>query len=254
MFIKELIDSKRYVTLITRPRRFGKSFNLSMLRYFFSPKEKDRNKKLFENLEIGKDHKFMEDYQGKIPVIYLTMKECSSNCYENFLSELRLMMQDFLDSYPEIKDEAVSKPVTRQRYEAILNGSASEAALAKSLADIMKIMERNYDHKVAVLIDEYDAPVFNIVSDESNNRMKILNFMSRFYGNAMKDNPCLAFALITGVHRIAKENLFSGFNNLSVSNVQNGVFSSYFGFTFNDVKNCYRFQFGKFLRKYEGMV
>ena len=132
-FIRQLIASKNDVTLVTRPRRFGKSLNLSMLRYFLTSVERERNRMLFRNLKISENKDFMEKYQGEIPTIILTLKNCAGNSYAEFLDNVRCMMQDFLNRHPEIAETVRKNPVRKQRYEGLLMATVSTVALKRSL-------------------------------------------------------------------------------------------------------------------------
>ena len=229
--IGDIIHTAVQVCLFTRPRRFGKTLNLSMLDAYFN--EKYTGNTWFDDLRIS-ELRPDDPMKNSFTVINLSMKDLKTNSYEDYLWKLGRKIGDIYDSFPEL--ERSEKISNRQRasYRDISMVSADEKTLQLSLFDLTRMLEAEYGRKVILLIDEYDNAVNEAGTEEL--RMKILDFMSEFLSPALKSNTSLAFAVVTGVMQIAKASIFSGLNNLYVNSVFDRGFDEYWGFTENEVR------------------
>lgn len=252
--IESLLDDSAGVTLFTRPRRFGKTLNMSMLNYFFNLKNKEENRKLFENLYISKS-KYMNQ-QGEYPVIYLSFKDIkalnSEKCYYLTRRLITYLYNEF-----EFLREKLNKKDLSDFDKVWLDEEGAD--WENSLKNLLRYLYEYYNKKVVVLIDEYDTP---IVSGYNNGYKKeVLDLYRSLYSTVLKSNAHLQFSVMTGILRIAKEGIFSGLNNLQVYNIFEKNFSEYYGLTeeevleglkyynleyeINDVKDWYDgYQFG----------
>ena len=230
-----LIDAmrrkERDVYLFTRPRRFGKTLNMSMLDAYFN--EKYKGNAWFDGLRISE---LIPDDPRKnsCTVIFLSMKDLRSETYEGFLRRVGLKMGDIYGSFPELKDSSRLDDRQKKSYHDVWMGSADDATLESSLCNLAKMLTAEHGHKVVLLIDEYDNAVNEAESDEL--RKRILGFMSNFLSSALKDNSSLDFAVVTGVMQIAKASIFSGVNNLYVNSVFDSGFDEFWGFTEEEVR------------------
>ena len=237
--IKELLDNWGKVNLFTRPRRFGKSLNMNMLRYFF---EYGCNSDLFEGLEISRETGYCEKYMGKFPVISITLKGVSAMEFAGAKAMLRTIIGNealrfiFLKDSPKLDDEEKSR--YRQLIAADPNGrqtySMTDDMLADSLHTLSSLLRTHYGQKVILLIDEYDVPLDKARYYGYYDEMVTL--IRNLLGQALKTNDSLQFAVLTGCLRIARESIFTGLNNLKVYSVTDIRFAPWFGFTSEDVK------------------
>jgi len=181
LLIKDLIQDGSKVLLFPRPRRFGKTLNMSMLRYFFSVRDQEKAKDLFKNLHISQYPEFME-YQGKFPVIFLSLKEIKKEDYESSLSGIRILIQRLFTRHEDLIEEI--SPGLRAYFERLLYGTASDVELAQSLKFLSEILEKKYRQKIWILIDEYDTPIHAAWEYGFYEKMK--SFMQGFLGAALK--------------------------------------------------------------------
>ena len=228
--IDRLLERKG-VYLFTRPRRFGKTLNLTMIDAYFNVRYKGNT--WFDGLRIS-ELRPDDSMKNSFIVITLSMKDLKTNSYEDYLWKLGRKIGDIYDSFPEL--ERSEKISNRQRasYRDISMMSADEKTLQLSLFDLTRMLEAEYGRKVILLIDEYDNAVNEAGTEEL--RKKILDFMSEFLSPALKSNTSLAFAVVTGVMQIAKASIFSGLNNLYMNSVFDEGFDEYWGFTENEVR------------------
>ena len=221
-FIENILEERSKVKLFTRPRRFGKTLNMSMLKYFFDVKNKEENRKLFENLEISKSEYFSE--QGNYPVISISFRNYDK---ENWETGFRIIKTTIANVYAENKflmDSLDKREL--QKFEDIWlekDGGDWEG----SLRNLVKYLYEYYGKKVVVLIDEYDQPIID--SYIKGYYDKAISFFKSFYGLVLKDNEYLEMGVMTGILRVAKENIFSGLNNLKVHTILDDKFTEYFG-------------------------
>ena len=231
-FIRQLIDSPREVTLITRPRRFGKTLTMSMLEYFFSIEKESQSRHLFDHLAIEQAGPEYMAQRGQYPVIFLTLKDIQNpswTTWERMLSFIRLFLAQVYDRYRYIREKADINEVQARLFDHVVQGQATEDELALSLTNLMAMVQRYYGRKVILLIDEYDAPIQQ--AWESGYYIGCIGFMRQFLSSALKTNNTLEFAVLTGITRISKESIFSGLNNLDVCSVLRNQYAEVFGFT-----------------------
>ena len=230
-FIEKILEERSKVKLFTRPRRFGKTLNMSMLRYFFDVKNKEENRKLFENLEISKSEYFSE--QGKYPVISISFRNYDK---ENWETGFRIIKTTIANVYAENKflmDNLDKREL--QKFEDIWL-EKDKGDWEGSLRNLVQYLYEYYGRKVVVLIDEYDQPIID--SYIKGYYDKAISFFKSFYGLVLKDNEYLEMGVMTGILRVAKENIFSGLNNIKVHSVLNKRFTEYFGVLESEVEKA----------------
>ena len=228
MLIEELLINRAPVTLFTRPRRFGKTLNMSMIKYFFDVKNKEENKKLFENLKIYNSEYMSE--QGKYPVIFISLKDLKGNTWEECLKRLKLFIFDLYVEFEYIREKM--NEWDKKKFEKVLY-EKEDADYIMSLKFLADSFYRYYGEKVIILIDEYDAPIINAFDKGYYN--EAINFFQTFYSSALKTNNSLKYGILTGITRIIKEGIFSGLNNLKVDTILNKKYSEYFGLLESEV-------------------
>ena len=226
--IEELLINRAPVTLFTRPRRFGKTLNMSMLKYFFDVKDKEENKKLFENLKVS-DSEYMSE-QGKYPVIFISLKDLKGNTWEECLKRLKLFIFDLYAEFEYIREKM--NEWDKRKFEKVLY-EKEEADYIMSLKFLSDSLYKYYGEKVIILVDEYDAPIINAFDKGYYN--EAINFFQTFYSSALKTNNSLKYGILTGITRIIKEGIFSGLNNLKVDTILNKKYSEYFGLLEDEV-------------------
>ena len=228
LLIDEMLMNKSKVTLFTRPRRFGKTLNMSMLKYFFDVKDKEENKKLFENLKVSNSEYMSE--QGKYPVIFISLKDLKGDTWEECLKRLKLFIFDLYAEFEYIREKM--NEWDKRKFEKVLyeNEDADYIMSLKFLADSLY---KYYEKKVIILIDEYDAPIINAFDKGYYN--EAINFFQTFYSSALKTNNSLKYGILTGITRIIKEGIFSGLNNLYVNTILSKDYSEYFGLLESEV-------------------
>ena len=234
LLIKELLDQSAVVSLFTRPRRFGKTLNMDMLRVFFE-KTQDDTSAFFRNRAIWKCGEEYREKQGKYPVIYLTLKDVRYSTWEETLFEINEIIREEFDRHGELSKSDRLSDKEKEKYRKIVSGGATEAELATSIRDLSRMLAKHYGESPVILIDEYDTPIQEGYSKDFYD--EIIRFMRNFFSSAFKDNKYIAYGFMTGILRISQESLFSGMNNLAVYTVLNTKFSSYFGFTPEEVKD-----------------
>ena len=228
LLIDEMLMNKSKVTLFTRPRRFGKTLNMSMLKYFFDVKDKEENKKLFENLKVS-DSEYMSE-QGKYPVIFISLKDLKGNTWDECLKRLKLFIFDLYAEFEYIREKM--NEWDKRKFEKVLY-EKEDADYIMSLKFLSDSLYRYYEKKVIILIDEYDAPIINAFDKGYYN--EAINFFQTFYSSALKTNNSLKYGVLTGITRIIKEGIFSGLNNLYVNTILSKDYSEYFGLLENEV-------------------
>ena len=228
LLIDEMLMNKSKVTLFTRPRRFGKTLNMSMLKYFFDVKDKEENKKLFENLKVF-DSEYMVE-QGKYPVIFISLKDLKGNTWEECLNRLKLFIFDLYVEFEYIREKM--NKWDKRKFEKVLY-EKEDADYIMSLKFLADSLYKYYGEKVIILIDEYDAPIINAFDKGFYN--EAINFFQTFYSSALKTNNSLKYGVLTGITRIIKEGIFSGLNNLKVDTILNKKYSEYFGLLESEV-------------------
>lgn len=230
--IKELLHNWGKVNLFTRPRRFGKSLNMSMLKNFFSL---GSDKKLFEGLKITEETALCEEYMGKFPVISISLKGINAGTYETACEMAARVMNEEADRYQYLLESDRLTQTDKERFEELLRRDMSEAALFGSLRELSRLLQKHHDQDVIVLIDEYDVPLAKAFENGYYEQMVIL--LRNMFEQVLKTNDSLKFAVMTGCMRISKESIFTGLNNLRVLSVSDVEFDEYFGFTDREVKD-----------------
>ena len=228
-FIENILEDGSKVKLFTRPRRFGKTLNISMLKYFFDIKNKDENRKLFENLEISKSEYF--EKQGNFFVISISFKNYDAESWESGFNTIKNEIKLLYNEFYLIRDNLNQSDLAD--FDAIWL-KKDNADWINSLFNLTRYLYEISGKKVVVLIDEYDQPIID--SYIKGNYEKCIAFFKAFYGKVLKDNNYLEMGILTGILRVTKENVFSGLNNLEVHTILDDEFTEYFGIMENEVE------------------
>ena len=237
-FIRQLIDTHSAVTLITRPRRFGKTLIMSMLEYFFSIDRKKESQGLFSGLLVEKSGTAYMKHLGAHPVIFISLKNISGDTWESIVNSLRLALADLYSGFNYLAQSADVEDSLKIYFQKVIYEKATQDELAVSLLRLTKMLHQHYGKPVILLIDEYDAPIQQ--AWEQGFYEEGIRFMRQFLGSVLKTNSSLDFAVLTGVLRIAKESIFSGLNNLDVCSILRDKYSDVFGFTPQEVAQLTR--------------
>lgn len=232
LLIKEFLDRKTLVTLFTRPRRFGKTLNMDMLRVYFE-KTKEDTSVYFKDKAIWKMGKEYTKHQGKYPVIFLTFKDVKFDSWKTTLEKIKGLLQEEFGRHIELLDSEKLETYEKDYFKAILSGEAAEVDLASSLENLSRMLYKHYEIAPIIIVDEYDTPIQEGYSKDFYEN--IINFMRNFFSGAFKDNRYLSFGFLTGILRIAQESIFSGLNNLSVDSIMDQEYDQFFGFTEKEV-------------------
>lgn len=233
MMIKEFLDRKPLVSLFTRPRRFGKTLNMDMLRVFFEISEDDTSR-YFKDKAIWKCGEEYQSHQGKYPVIFLTLKDVKFDTWEATIGKIRGLVQEEYGRHQEIIDSDKISAYEKKYFEKMLDGTANEVELTSALDKLSKMLDAYYGKAPVIIIDEYDTPIQEGYAKDFYE--EIIGFMRNFFSGAFKDNKNLSFGFLTGILRIAQESIFSGLNNLTVNSVMDDEYDRYFGFTSEEVE------------------
>ncbi len=227
LFIKDIIDQQSQVIVLPRPRRFGKTLNLSMLKYFFDINQSDIEN-LFLSLNIWQTEDEIKENYLKYPVIFLSFKEAKDSTWENTLKHIKIEIAKLFRLHKYLLNNSLLIDAEKHEFENIVNRTADTVDFEVSIKQLSEYLYRHYNQKVVILIDEYDTPIqagFNKFYDE------VISFMRNLLSGALKDNTALYKGVITGILRISKESIFSGLNNVTVHTVLNDEFADKFGFT-----------------------
>lgn len=228
-FIEELVNDMTAVHLITRPRRFGKTLNLSMLKYFYDIEGNTENRKLFDELYISNSLAMSE--QGKYPVIFLSFKDVKADSSLEMMENIAILMKNLYDKFEYIR-EKLNQSNLMEFDEIWLK--KDNANLRGALLNLCSYLKEYYNQDVILLIDEYDTPMVSAYEHGYYDEIKM--FFTTLYGSALKENPALKKAVLTGIMRISKENIFSGLNNVKVNSILEEDFAEYFGITEKEVE------------------
>ena len=232
LYIKELLDMQSEVTLITRPRRFGKTLNMSMLKYFFEKTEEDNNY-LFKGLKIMNESQKYLDCMGKYPVISLSLKVAKQPTFGMAYDKIVEIISEEFNSHKEVLSADDLLEYEKEKFRNIMEGKGSISDYNTSLKFLAKSLEKYYKKKVIILIDEYDVPLENAFFEGFYKEM--VDFIRSLFESALKSNESLDFAVVTGCLRISKESIFTGLNNLNVCSILDANYREFFGFTEDDV-------------------
>ena len=246
MMIKEFLDQKPLVSLFTRPRRFGKTLNMDMLRVFFEISDEDTCR-FFTDKKIWKCGESYQFHQGRYPVIFLTFKDVKFTSWEATRDKIRSLLQEEYGRHENILSGDRLAEYEKEYFIRILDGTASEVDLSSALEKLSKMLTEYYGTAPIIIIDEYDMPIQEGYSQ--NFYQEIIGFMRNFFSGAFKDNRYLSYGFLTGILRIAQESIFSGLNNLTVNSVLDEEYDEYFGFTDAEVREM--LQYYGALEKYQ---
>ena len=241
LLIRDFLDTKPMVSLFTRPRRFGKTLNMDMLRTFFEKSESDTSI-YFQDKKIWACGQEYRDYQGKYPVIFLTFKDVKFATWEETLAALRELIAKEAQRHEELRTSDTCNEYQKKIYERLAGGQCGEVELTSALLDLSVMLHRHYGIAPVIIIDEYDTPIQQ--GHSCSFYTEIVNFMRNFFSGGLKDNPHLSFGFLTGILRIAKESIFSGMNNLKTYSILEESYSEYFGFTTEEVRELLQY-YGK---------
>lgn len=232
LLIKEFLDRKPLVSLFTRPRRFGKTLNMDMLRVFFEISEEDTSV-YFEDKYIWKCGEEYRSHQGKYPVIILTFKDVKFDSWEATLSKISGLLQAEYGRHSELIESERIAMYEKDYFTRVIDGSATEVDLTSALENLSRMLAEHYGIAPIIIIDEYDTPIQEGYAKDFYN--EIIGFMRNFFSGAFKDNRNLSYGFLTGILRIAQESIFSGLNNLTINSVMDEAYDSFFGFTYAEV-------------------
>ncbi|GFI44897.1 hypothetical protein IMSAGC019_00206 [Lachnospiraceae bacterium] len=250
--IKDFLENLAYVNLFTRPRRFGKTLNMSMLKYFF---EIGSERRLFDGLEISKEKDLCEEYMAKFPVISITLKGASGGTFQEAKGMLRRIIGNEAMRYQLLMQSDRLTQIERGQYEALVNidktgaFTMSDDLLEDSLLVLSKLLQKHYGKGVVMLIDEYDVPLEKAY--QSGYYGSMMELVRGLFGNAFKTNDSLEFAVLTGCLRVSKESIFTGLNNFSVYTIKDVQYNEAFGFTDEEVREM--LQYYGFMEKYHAI-
>lgn len=233
LLIKEFLDKKPLVSLFTRPRRFGKTLNMDMLRVFFEISDKNTSK-YFADKNIWQCGEEYRSHQGKYPVIFLTFKDVKFDTWDVTIDKIRGLLQEEYGRHQELLNSDKLSQYEKEYFTKIISATANEVELTSSLERLSKMLASHYDKAPVIIIDEYDTPIQEGYSKDFYD--EIIGFMRNFFSGAFKDNKNLSYGFLTGILRIAQESIFSGLNNLTVNSVMDEEYDSFFGFTESEVK------------------
>ncbi|WP_026517434.1 AAA family ATPase [Butyrivibrio sp. MC2021] len=233
LLIRDFLDKKALVSLFTRPRRFGKTMNMDMLRVFFEISDED-TAKYFEDTAIWKCDQKYKNHQGKYPVIFLTFKDVKFDSWEATFAKISELIQDEYGRHTVLRKSSRLEKYEKEYFEKVLSGNVNEVELSSSLQKLSKMLGEHYGVAPIIIIDEYDTPIQEGYSKEFYD--EIIGFMRNFFSGAFKDNRNLSYGFLTGILRIAQESIFSGLNNLAVNTVMDEEYDSFFGFTKPEIK------------------
>ena len=234
-FIEEIIKDGSEVKLFARPRRFGKTLNMSMLKYFFDIENKEENKEIFKDLYIEKTEAFKE--QGQYPVIFLSLKDLKASTWEEMEEKITVILSELFSEYGYLVNELVE--IDSDKFKKIINENANLSNLGRSLKFLTRILYEKYNKKVVVLIDEYDSPLVSAYINGYYEKAK--DFFKTFYSTVLKDNSYLQMGVLTGIIRVIKAGIFSDLNNLSTYTILSDVYTDSYGLTEEEVEKSLKY-------------
>ena len=233
LLIKEFLDQKPLVSLFTRPRRFGKTLNMDMLRVFFEISDEDTSK-YFADKAIWKCGEEYRKHQGKYPVIFLTFKDVKYDSWESTVAKIRGLLQNEFGRHQELLNSSKLAEYEKAYFAKVLKEEASEVEMSEALERLSQMLATHYGKAPIIIIDEYDTPIQEGYSKDFYD--EIIGFMRNFFSGAFKDNKNITYGFLTGILRIAQESIFSGLNNLTVNSVMDDEYDEFFGFTSSEVR------------------
>ena len=241
LMIRDFLDTKPMVSLFTRPRRFGKTLNMDMIRVFFEKTQEDTSF-YFRDKKIWQCGDGYTRHQGQYPVIFLTFKDVKCLTWEETFQKIcRMISLEFI-RHSELESSSMLSLYEKEQYQRLAGGNADAVDYQMGLQLLSMMLHKHYGKASIIIIDEYDTPIQQ--GHTCNFYSEIVNFMRSFFSGGLKDNPHLAFGFLTGILRVAKESIFSGMNNLKINSILDKSYSEYFGFTKEEVKEMLRY-YGK---------
>lgn len=233
MLIKDFIDERPMVSLFTRPRRFGKTLNMDMIRTFFEKTQEDTSV-YFTDKKIWACGQKYRDYQGKYPVIFISFKDIKFNTWKETFQAIQDVFSKEAYRHIELQTSDKCNEYEKKSFEKILSGKAGEVELSSALLDLSQMLHNHYEIAPIIIIDEYDIPI-----QQGHMRGyydEVILFMRNLFSGGFKDNKHLSYGFLTGILRVAKESIFSGLNNLTINSILDEKYSYYFGFTSDEIK------------------
>ena len=232
MFIKEFLDRKPKVSLFTRPRRFGKTLNMDMLRVFFEKTPED-NSAYFKDKKISKCEKIYNEHFGKYPVIFLSFKDVKCESWQETYAMLTKLISYEFRRHIELENSDKLNKYEKKQFAEFAGETGKATDYQLSLQILSELLHIHYGKEVIIIVDEYDTPIQQ--GHSQGFYREVIEFMRNFFSGGLKDNPHLAYGFLTGILRVAKESIFSGLNNMTVNSVLDRQYSRYFGFTKEEV-------------------
>lgn len=254
MMIKEFLDERPMVSLFTRPRRFGKTLNMDMIRTFFEKTDEDTSI-YFRDKKIWACGKKYRDYQGKYPVIFITFKDVKRDTWEETYDQISKILRQEFERHSELLESNQCSQYEKSYFKAVLEETADSTDIMMSLQRLSQMLDEHYGIAPIIIIDEYDTPI-----QQGHMRGfydEVILFMRNLFSGGLKDNRHLSYGFLTGILRVAKESIFSGLNNLAVNSILDNRYSEYFGFTPEEVKEIARYyqaeeRYGEICTWYDG--
>ena len=233
LLIRDFLDERPKVSLFTRPRRFGKTLNMDMLRVFFEKTEEDTSV-YFRDKKIWSCDQSYLDQQGKYPVIFLSLKDVKGSSWEETFRMIRGLLADEFQRHKELADSDALNEYEKDRFSSLAATTASEVDYQMSLQTLTRLLHQHHGVAPIVIIDEYDTPIQQ--GHVNGFYDAVVGFMRNLFSGGLKDNRHLSYGFLTGILRVAKESIFSGLNNLKVNSILEDRYSEYFGFTPEEVQ------------------
>ena len=233
MMIRDFLDERPMVSLYTRPRRFGKTLNMDMLRTFFEKSDEDTSIYFKDKMiwDCGGEYR---EHQGKYPVIFVTFKDIKFDTWEQTFEMLKAAIGNEFVRHAELEKSEKCSDMDRKYYKEIAGGNADVVSLSRAFEVLSRMLCRHHGVEAIIIIDEYDIPIQQ--GHTAGFYDQVIDFMRNLFSGGLKDNKCLAYGFLTGILRVAKESIFSGLNNLVVNSIVDDKYSRYFGFTKSEVE------------------
>ena len=238
LLIRDILDERPLVSLFTRPRRFGKTLNMDMLRTFFEISKEDTSV-YFRNRNIWKCGAKYREYQGKYPVIFVSFKDVKCQTWEDTYDNICKLLQREFERHLELLDSAKLSDYDKRKIRSILDGKATQAEMEAAFATLSELLDKHYEIAPIIIVDEYDTPIQQGYVRGFYDA--VIQFMRNLFSGGLKDNRHLSFGFMTGILRVAKESIFSGLNNPKIDTIIDNRYSSYFGFTPGEVLEMARY-------------
>ncbi len=238
LLIKDFLDERPMVSLFTRPRRFGKTLTMDMLRTFFEKTNEDTSI-YFKDKAIWQCGEWYQSFQGKYPVIFLSFKDVKFTTWQETLNNIAKVLQSEFGRHKQLLESSSCSAFEKEYFKSILDGTADEGDLVRSLLMLSKMLDNHFGIAPIIIIDEYDTPIQQ--GHMSGFYEKVVLFMRNFFSGGFKDNKHLSYGFMTGILRVAKESIFSGLNNIKINSILDNRYSCYFGFTSEEVAEMVKY-------------